>query len=257
MAEPGLLERGRRRIQVAIFDVGVQKHVTRRSVNIESSRLKPDSSYSPILPDISVQTFPLSHGANDHGPYESSAYFVRHDLSGTEFLFFGDVEPDSLAAKPQSINVWRAAAPKIPDTLRTVFIECSYPSGRPDNQLFGHLTPEHLLDELVALATEVRKSRPLSHASDAPTRHTRKRQRRLPGPTDIRGALSGLTVYITHCKDAPTQDGRPTREVILEQVRSLVEAKELGCEVLAVQQGMYIRKCQVDSFKQAWANHGV
>lgn len=32
------------------------------------------------------------------------------------------------------------------------------------------------------------------------------------------------------------------REVILEQVLSLVQAKELGCSVLAAQQGMYIRE---------------
>ncbi|RXW24905.1 hypothetical protein EST38_g950 [Candolleomyces aberdarensis] len=204
------------------------------------SPLTPDMTFTPIFPDISVQTFPLNHGSNDHGPYESSAYFIRHDLTGTEFLFFGDVEPDSLAATPRSVHVWRAAAPKIPETLRAVFIECSYPSGRPDSQLYGHLTPEYLLEELITLATEVRKLRPANHSAELHTKHTRKRQRRLPTVSDIRNALDGLTVYITHVKDAPTGK-TPMREVILEQVRSLVESKGLGCTILAAEQGMHIR----------------
>ncbi|KAJ2916824.1 hypothetical protein MD484_g3579, partial [Candolleomyces efflorescens] len=203
------------------------------------SPLTPDMSFTPIFPDISVQTFPLNHGSNDHGPYESSAFFIRHDLTGTEFLFFGDVEPDSISSTPRSIHVWRAAAPKIPETLRAIFIECSYPSGRPDSQLYGHLTPEYLLEELIVLATEVRKIRPASHSAELHTKHTRKRQRRIPTASDIRNALDGLTVYLTHVKDAPTGK-TPMREIILEQVRSLVEAKGLGCTVLAAAQGMHI-----------------
>ncbi|KAF6765028.1 class II cAMP phosphodiesterase [Ephemerocybe angulata] len=207
------------------------------------SPLQQNTKYTSITPDISVQSFPLNHGSNDQGPYESFAYFIRHDLSGGEFLFFGDVEPDSLAATPQSIHVWRTAAPKIPTTLRAIFIECSWSSGRPDNQLFGHLTPEHLLEELVVLATEVRKARPSNHSSETHTRHTRKRQKRLVESYDVRGALIGLTVYVMHCKDAPHDPKRavPMREIIAEQVRALVEEKGLGCTILAAEQGMHIR----------------
>lgn len=213
-----------------------------------------DSLYTPIRPDISVKAFPLNHGGDAHAPYESTAYFVRHDLTGIEFLFFGDVEPDSLAATPQSIHVWREAATKMitgnpadsdsqTGTLRAVFIECSWPSGRPDAQLYGHLTPEYLLEELVALATEVRRLKPPLHSSDSHTRHTRKRQKRLLSASDIRGALSGLTVYVTHCKDGPNdaKTGTPMREIIVEKVRSLVEAKGLGCTVIAAEQGMHIQ----------------
>ena len=55
------------------------------------------------------------------GAYESTAFFIRHDPSEQEFLFFGDVEPDSLAETPQTINVWRAAAPKIPEKLSYIY----------------------------------------------------------------------------------------------------------------------------------------
>ncbi|CAF4024004.1 unnamed protein product, partial [Adineta steineri] len=39
----------------------------------------------------------------------------------------------------------------IADQLKAIFIEVSYPSERPDNLLFGHLTPKWLLEELKKL----------------------------------------------------------------------------------------------------------
>ena len=210
--------------------------------------MEPDcTSFTGVLDEISVQTFPLNHGSNEHGLYSSSAYAIRHDLSNTQFLFFGDVEPDSLPSDPSlnrvphNLAVWRSVAPKVPETLRAIFIECSYPSGRPDSTLYGHLTPEYLVDELVVLATEVRKIKPIGH-SDTNGRHTRKRQKRIPTSLDLKGALTGLTVYVMHCKDDP-ETGISMREVIVSQVKALVEMKALGCTVIGVEQGMRIRKC--------------
>jgi 3',5'-cyclic-nucleotide phosphodiesterase len=37
------------------------------------------------------------------------------------------------------------------DQLKAIFIEVSYANGRPDNLLFGHLTPDWLLKELNVL----------------------------------------------------------------------------------------------------------
>ncbi|TFK25063.1 class II cAMP phosphodiesterase [Coprinopsis marcescibilis] len=206
------------------------------------SPLIPETEYEPIFPEVSVRTFPINHGENELGNYESVAYFIRHDVNGKEFLFFGDVEPDSVAKVPRTINVWRAAAPKIPDTLSTIFIECSWPSGQPVSQLFGHLTPEYLLEELTTLALEVKKCRPNGHSSEQHAKHTRKRQRRLVSSSDLRNSLSGLTVYVMHCKDAGDDaSDRPSREIIVESVRSLVEEKGLGVTILAAEQGMHIQ----------------
>ncbi|KAF8197394.1 cAMP phosphodiesterases class-II-domain-containing protein [Pholiota molesta] len=161
--------------------------------------------------------------------------FVRHDLSHREFLFFGDVEPDSLAEKPLTIDIWRVSAPKIPETLSTIFIECSYPSGREDDVLFGHLSPEHLADELTSLATEL---------SDTGIRKrpVRKRQKRNSlTPDELKDALAGVRVYVMHCKDDMNfTSERHIRDVIVEQVRQIVEEKGLGAKVLAVEQGAHI-----------------
>ncbi|KAJ6618282.1 hypothetical protein B0H10DRAFT_2164196 [Mycena sp. CBHHK59/15] len=124
-----------------------------------------------------------AHGHNEAGNYDSAAFFIRYDPTGHEFLFFGDVEPDSISRTPQTINVWLLLA-----------------SARSDDTLYGHLKPEHLVSELEVLATEVVKVR-------------------------NGGRVSGTSA-------------RPT--VIIEQIKSLVEAKGLGVEILAARQGMCV-----------------
>jgi 3',5'-cyclic-nucleotide phosphodiesterase len=222
-----------------------------------------DDSYRTIFPDVSVKAMPVLHGKNDTaGDYESAAFFVRHDPSVKEFLFFGDVSPDSLVlagsgAGPLTIAVWRAAAPKIPDALSTIFIECSWPSGRQNALLYGHLSPEHLVDELAALAAEVAKARAAKSAAatiDAlPTRRKRKKRRAdtsaaaavatTTTPDSPSEPLAGLRVYIIHCKedeDLEREHERPIAHIIRDQVDALVQAKGLGAEILSAEQGMTI-----------------
>lgn len=209
---------------------------------------------------------PISHGKNESGTYNSAAFFIRHDSSQNECLFFGDVEPDSIALKPMSHFVWREAAPKIiSGKLNAVFLECSWPSGRDDATLFGHLTPEHFTQELRVLATEVvgakvgrnstntaanvngqvRKLRRPSIASIL----TRKNKRESTAPTvkesavvqDLRGALAGVQVFVIHCKDDLEEKySEPINQVIASQIRDLVEKAGLGCEIIFIEQGTRI-----------------
>ncbi|KAJ7285995.1 cAMP phosphodiesterases class-II-domain-containing protein [Mycena rebaudengoi] len=197
--------------------------------------------YETLHPDVSVCGFPLNHGHNVAGQYDSTAFFIRYDPTGHEFLFFGDVEPDALSTTPKTIDVWRAAAPKIPASLSTIFIECSWPSSRSDDTLYGHLNPQHLVNELEVLAAEVVRVRNSPKPSGS-TRPVRKKQRTTPAaPADVRGALEGLRVFVIHCKD--TLDGssdRPNQTLIIEEIKRLVEQKGLGAEILAARQGMRI-----------------
>ncbi|KAL7283169.1 hypothetical protein ACG7TL_002595 [Trametes sanguinea] len=226
------------------------------------SRLSPEDGYVSIADSLSVRTMVVSHGpssptssSSEHPPYESSAFFLRHDPSARELLFFGDVEPDALSTHPQNRDVWRTAAPKIPDVLSALFIECSWPHGRPDEQLYGHLSPAHLTEELCNLAREVVASRARSRVtsgdeyssssdSERPSIGGRKRLRRSDSDVqdiDVRGALSGLRVYIIHCKDDLQETYEsPIHEVITGQVRTLVDDRGLGAEIVAVEQGMLI-----------------
>ncbi|KAF5386590.1 hypothetical protein D9615_001704 [Tricholomella constricta] len=205
------------------------------------SQLLADNKYKTVYPDVSVRTIPISHGHNETGEYGSAAFFIRHDTRSREFIFFGDVEPDTVAAHPQTINVWRAAAPKIPHKLSAIFIECSWPAGRSDDMLFGHLSPAHLVDELMALAGEVVKYRKGEQAG-VRVRPLRKKQRKNPiSPDELVGALDGLRVYVMHCKDDLAGDSdMPMRDIIVLQIGALVEEKKLGAEIIAVEQGMHI-----------------
>ncbi|KAF8078162.1 cyclic-AMP phosphodiesterase [Lyophyllum atratum] len=205
------------------------------------SLLLTDNKYKAVYPDVSVRTIPISHGHNETGDYGSVAFFIRHDIHNRELLFFGDVEPDSVAVRPQTINVWRAAAPKIPQKLSAIFIECSWPSGRSDATLYGHLSPEHLVNELIALATEVVKFRKGEQAA-VRARPVRKKQKKNPvSPDELIGALDGLRVYVMHCKDDLAGDSNKSmRDVIVSQVRALVEEKKLGADIKVVEQGMHI-----------------
>lgn len=190
---------------------------------------------------------PLSHGQCRTGTtYNSAAFFIRHNLSLQEFLFCGDVEPDSVAVEPRLRDVWRAAAPKIPHMLSTLFVECSYPVGRPDDFLYGHLNPEHLAVELAALGEEVVRARILLAEEDNDPQISqagaRKKQKKNPiSAKELRGALQGLRIYIIHCKeDLQHNYDRPINHVIADQVRKLVEAQALGADIIAASQGMHI-----------------
>jgi len=215
-------------------------------------RLPADRGYLNLNRDMSVSSMPVTHGLTKTGNvYESAAYFLRNDVTERELLFFGDVEPDSISSKPQTISVWKAAAPKIPHTLASIFIECSWTSDRPDSLLFGHLNPVHLIDELVALALEVYKvkndlqSACVVVAEGKTGPDTRARKKKLnPIPLEsLQGMLDGVTVYIMHCKsDVGGQYDGPISQVIGAEVRSLVEKKGLGVEIVVLEQGTRIRE---------------
>ena len=61
----------------------------------------------------------------------------------------------------------------------------------------------------------------------------------------LRGALTGVRLFIIHCKDPLTADAisdpsRPIAHVITDQVKALVGAEQLGLEVLPAEQGTRI-----------------
>ncbi len=87
-------------------------------------------------------------------------------------------------------------------------LEASYPDGRPDSLLFGHLTPAWLMRELRRLSELVEPA--------APTR-----------------ALRRLTVVVTHVKPA-LEAGSAPRERI---ARQLTDRNDLGVPLVMARQG--------------------
>ncbi|KAH8162684.1 hypothetical protein CIB48_g5558 [Xylaria polymorpha] len=106
--------------------------------------------------------------------YDSSAYFIRDNVTGREVLMFGDVEPDSISLSPRNLGIWREAAPRIANgNLVAIFIECSYDNSQSDDCLFGHLTPRYIIQEMQALAATVETARQAPIKLDV----TKKRKR--------------------------------------------------------------------------------
>lgn len=144
---------------------------------------------------------------------DSSAFFLRDDQTGKEVLIFGDVEPDSISVSPRSARVWGEAAEKIiGQVLTAVFIECSYDDSRPDETLFGHLCPRHLIVELQVLAAKVESLQ--QQASDPVAQDTQKRKRKIhdSSPTAQRDPA-----YPSPNKKSPRKSRRRTGESIGEQ----------------------------------------
>ena len=123
--------------------IGAQAHQQRPTT--------PGAAYSASSHDTNFQ------------PVESSAFFIRNDVTGQEILIFGDIEPDNVSMHPRNHIVWDDAAPKfVAGNLKAIFIECSYDDSVQDADLYGHMCPRHLITELTFLAQRVQTMRKLN-----------------------------------------------------------------------------------------------
>lgn len=132
---------------------------------------------------MTVEVFPLNH---PH-PYESSAFLIESE--GDYILYFGDTTPDSLQKEKQMEAVWHKVAPLcLNNQLKAIFIECAYDSHHLDEELYGHMSPKHVVDELLFLAKLIK-------------------------PTDPNSALSNIKVFITHIKSTNNIDQNIEQEI--------------------------------------------
>lgn len=91
---------------------------------------------------------------------DSTAFFITHKHHDKDVLFFGDVEPDCVSKSPRNRQVWSHAAERFAQgKLSAIFLECSFPRNHPTEFLYGHLSVEHLFDELRVLAMMVKRYR--------------------------------------------------------------------------------------------------
>jgi 3',5'-cyclic-nucleotide phosphodiesterase len=106
-----------------------------------------------------VTPFVLSHVK----PYESTAFLVRNQNS--YLLYLGDTGADKVEQSEQLAALWKAVAPLvINNQLKGIFIEVSFDNSVPEKALFGHLTPNLLMEEmgkLNQLSNGLLKSTPL------------------------------------------------------------------------------------------------
>ncbi|KAM0176315.1 hypothetical protein ACHAPF_004965 [Botrytis cinerea] len=227
--------------------------------------------YSPItIPQISSEG--LNFNTDPARAYTSSACFIHDIASGNEILIWGDVEPDSLSLFPRNKQVWQDAAPKIAaGILKGIFIECSYDDSRPDDLLFGHLTPRYVVEELKVLAVETEKCREdlayRKRGTDRAVRDAhptdssdllrksfviRERDKKSHPPlaTSANSILShrrtfridvlmGVKIILIHVKDK-LDDKEDPRGNILKELLEYEEEFNFGCEFVVSEKGMSV-----------------
>lgn len=169
----------------------------------EYVRLMPGEEYAIPNTTMTVRPFELSHSAG----YLSTAFLIE---SGGEYILFcGDTGPDAVEESDKLHQVWEAVAPLMrAGKLHGLFLEVSYPNDRPDDALFGHLTPKWMLTELHNFAELVNPEQPET-------------------------ALAGLKVVVIAIKPSLNR-GEDTAEIIM---RELAELNDLGVEFIRPESG--------------------
>ena len=131
--------------------------------------------------------------SNLYHPVDSSAFFIRNDVTGQEIIVFGDIEPDSVSLLPRNHVVWDDAAPKfVNGSLKAIFIECSFDDSVRDTDLYGHLCPRHLIAELTFFAQRVlsvrkyEKMNQIGEAEEVEPKPSRMDLQDPPSPTALK-----------------------------------------------------------------------
>ena len=159
--------------------------------------LKPGVAMPIAGTAMTVTAHPLSHGG-----VESTAFVI--ESGGESLVCLGDTGPDAVEKGSRLRDLWNAVAAQARDRrLKALVIEVSYTNDRPDNLLFGHLTPRYVLEALRDLD-------------------------RMAGG----GALKGLPVVISHIKYALTRE-QPQRQVLQE----LEAGNDIGVRFIVPEQG--------------------
>ena len=109
-------------------------------------------SYQSLIPKLEISIgntglfvtpFVLSHVK----PYESTAFLVRNQNS--YLLYLGDTGADKIEQSDQLAQLWQTIAPLVMNKqLKGIFIEVSFDNSVSEKALFGHLTPNLLMEEM-------------------------------------------------------------------------------------------------------------
>ncbi|WP_114185135.1 MBL fold metallo-hydrolase [Microvirga aerophila] len=159
--------------------------------------LKPSEAKELTGTGMTVTAFPLNHGGA-----ESTAFLIE---SGDDaILCFGDTGPDEVQKVSNMQDIWKAIADKVKQQkLKAIILETSYTSDRPDNLLFGHLTPKWVHKTLHGLDQEAGGN-----------------------------ALKGLPVVVSHIKYLLT--GEQPQEAIRQELEA---GNDLGVQFVIPEQG--------------------
>ena len=94
-----------------------------------------------------VRAFPLSHAK----PGQSTAFLIRYVEN--YILYLGDTGADTVERSDNLERLWHAISPLIAaGKVKAILVEVSFANARPEQLLFGHLTPRLLMNEMKKLS---------------------------------------------------------------------------------------------------------
>lgn len=141
-----------------------------------------------------VEPLILSH----QEPNQSTAFLIEHENSFV--LYIGDTGADYIEKSNNLHNIWHKIAPLIKQkNLHAIFMECSYTNARQDYELFGHLNPKWVIEELTKLA-------------------------KICNAMNYQAALKDLPVIVTGIKPSIMKSVN-TREIIKKELKELNNLK--------------------------------
>jgi cAMP phosphodiesterase len=109
--------------------------------------LTPNAEIPIKNTSLQITPFELSH-TNTH---KSTAVLIHQDDSYV--LYLGDTGADRIEKSTHLETLWKSCSPLLQKKqLKAILIEVSFSNERPENSLFGHLTPNLLQEELGVLA---------------------------------------------------------------------------------------------------------
>ena len=190
---------------------------------LELETVTQEKEFSIAQNRYKVTYFEVSHGVvankgRHEGPYSSLAFLVCDQENSAKMLVFGDFEADSILREEKNSLIWKHVAPFILDgSLKCVILECSTYSRQPGVNLYGHMTPVHVMAELQRLETFCAEK---------------------AGKRQSSSFVKNLNVIVTHVKE--TYDSRDPRRRILEELQQLNDSLGLHLNISIATNGILV-----------------
>ncbi|CDO93785.1 unnamed protein product [Kluyveromyces dobzhanskii CBS 2104] len=141
-------------IKAHIFNDSIWPDLTvDKAIRLEPLKPKVSKKVDSIA-GIDCTPFELHHGntARDKESVMSTAYLFHDHKTDGQILICGDTESDLISQSTAMHDIWKHLAENVPiDNLKAIVLECSNTDEVDNSELYGHMSPKHIIWELKRL----------------------------------------------------------------------------------------------------------
>ncbi|KAK6197453.1 3',5'-cyclic-nucleotide phosphodiesterase (3':5'-CNP) [Scheffersomyces amazonensis] len=191
---------------VTMVDLSHGKTGEESVCNSKLNHINNNNNNNNINNNVNHNSFNSQNNTPKHECYLSSGFFITSTRINKSVLIFGDFESDLMSSLSKNLRAWKFAAPLIiSKQLVAMVLECSNQNDLNEDELYGHLIPDHLIHELQVLESTVSLLRTDNELHP----------------------LKGFNIIINHIKEPPDTDKDP-RQSILRELNRLNSEVGLG-----------------------------